>query len=107
LAVNWRIEAVGNFFTNGNIDLVFVNTNGRGATAPGDGRSIWYLTDGVLSGTNKFFPESLSSGIFYGSLNLPMLSTQWRVAGVGDFNGDGEADLVWQTRAPVKLLSGR
>jgi hypothetical protein len=61
LPVNWRIETVGNFFTTGNIDLVFVNTNESGTSSPlGDTRSIWYLTDGVLSGTNNFFPEALS-----------------------------------------------
>ena len=30
--------------------------------------------------------------------NIPYLltPTKWRIAGVGDFNGDGQADLVWE-----------
>jgi hypothetical protein len=88
LPVNWRIEAVGNFFTIGNIDLVFVNTDGRGTLSLGDAREIWYLTDGVLSRTNTIFPEALSV------LRIP--GPPWRIAGAGDFNGDGSTDLVWE-----------
>jgi hypothetical protein len=41
-------------------------------------RAIWLLKDGVLSGS------------FY----LPTVPVEWRIAGVGDFNGDGTDDLV-------------
>jgi FG-GAP-like repeat/FG-GAP repeat len=88
LAVNWRIEAVGKFFTTGNIDLVFFNTNATATVPLGDSRAIWYLTDGVLSGTNKWFPESLPV--------VPVPGPPWRIAGAGDFNGDGSTDPVWE-----------
>jgi AMMECR1 domain-containing protein len=31
-----------------------------------------------------------------GVINLPTVPVQWDIAGAGDFNGDGFADLVWQ-----------
>jgi FG-GAP-like repeat len=31
-----------------------------------------------------------------GVINLPTLAVQWNIAGAGDFNGDGDADLVWE-----------
>ena len=42
--------------------------------------AIWLLKNGVLSSS------------FY----LPTVPVEWRIAGVGDFNGDGFADLVWE-----------
>jgi hypothetical protein len=30
---------------------------------------------------------------------LPTTDVQWRIAGVGDFDGDGYADLVWENTA--------
>jgi AMMECR1 domain-containing protein len=43
-------------------------------------RGIWLLKNGVLSSS------------FY----LPTVPVEWHIAGVGDFNGDGFADLVWE-----------
>jgi hypothetical protein len=31
-----------------------------------------------------------------GVINLPTVAVQWNIAGAGDFNGDGNADLVWE-----------
>jgi hypothetical protein len=100
VAPNWRIETVGNFSTTGNIDLVFVNTNGSGASSfLGDPRAIWYLGDGGLSGANSIFPAGL---------HVP--GPPWRIAGAGDFNGDASTDLVWENTSTgqhaIWLLQG-
>jgi hypothetical protein len=31
-----------------------------------------------------------------GVINLPSVAVQWNIAGAGDSNGDGNADLVWE-----------
>jgi hypothetical protein len=49
-------------------------------TSSGD-RSIW-----LMNGTNWDGSYEL----------LPNVSTDWSIAGSGDFNADGEADIVWQ-----------
>jgi hypothetical protein len=33
------------------------------------------------------------------SVSLGVVPTQWRIAGTGDFNGDGETDILWQNSA--------
>jgi hypothetical protein len=38
----------------------------------------------------------MKNGVLSSSTYLPTVSVQWHVAGVGDFNGDGNADLVWE-----------
>jgi hypothetical protein len=37
-------------------------------------------------------------------MTLPTLGTQWRIAGVGDFNGDGYADIVWQKASTGQIV---
>ena len=42
--------------------------------------AIWFLNHGTVAST----------------IYLPTLSTDWHIAGAADFNGDGQADLVWE-----------
>src|SRR5207237_10427116 len=41
---------------------------------------------------------------------IPQVDSNWNVVGVGDFNGDGEADLAWQRSSDnlveIQLLNG-
>jgi hypothetical protein len=38
----------------------------------------------------------LNNGTYVSSINLPTVPTDWHIAGAADFNGDGQADLVWE-----------
>jgi FtsP/CotA-like multicopper oxidase with cupredoxin domain len=76
--LNWEIVGVGDFNNNGNADILWRNK------ATGD-VDVWYLNgSGVVSSV-----VTISTG---GDLN-------WEIVGVGDFNNDGNADILWKNKA--------
>jgi FG-GAP-like repeat len=69
----WHLVGAGDFDNNGQADLVWENaTTGV--------RAIWLMNDGVFTGN---------------TISLGTVSTQWHIAGVGNF-GNGQSDLVWE-----------
>ena len=78
LLANFPVRGIGDFNGDGSDDLVNSSTIG--------GVSSYVLSFGLQSGA--FGLEDPFTGV-----GLP---TQWQIAGVGDFNGDGRDDLLWR-----------
>ena len=75
---SWNVAGVGDFNGNGNGDLLWRNTNGS-------------VIDWTMNGAQIASAQSVTLG---GTPVAPDAS--WNVAGIGDFNGDGKSDVLWQ-----------
>ena len=76
--VNWKIAGSGDLNGDGATDLVWQHElSGRLA--------VWYLSGAQVVST---LPLSIDR----------VDDTNWQIRGVGDTNGDGFADLIWQHR---------
>jgi hypothetical protein len=78
VSTDWKIAGIGDFNGDGYSDILWRNP-----------------TTGVIS-------ESLGQpdgGFAYNPVVNVEVSTDWQVAGIGDFNGDGRSDILWRNPA--------
>jgi len=73
---SWSVAQTGDFNNDGYTDILWHNTNGDTA--------IWLMTP---NGTQV---QVLST------TDLGVVPTSWKIAGTGDFNADGFADILWR-----------
>jgi hypothetical protein len=72
---NWKIAGIGDLNADRHPDLVWRHTDGTLAA--------WHLQNNTIIGQQYFSINRVSD-------------PAWRLAGIGDVDGDGCADLVWQ-----------
>jgi hypothetical protein len=75
---NWRIAGTGDFNGDAQTDILW-RYYGTGAY---QGLNvIWYMNGATFQGEAVF---------------SQVLDTDWRIEGTGDFNSDGETDILWR-----------
>jgi hypothetical protein len=75
---NWRIAGTGDVNGDGKLEILW-RYYGSGGLQGWD--VIWYMNGETI--TSYGFPPVVTD-------------TNWKVDGIGDFNGDGKADLLWR-----------
>ena len=85
----WQVAGTGDFNADGFADILWYNTtNGEVA--------IWLLQ---CTGTGQNSSCKVTGGGSPGTVASP-----WMIAGTGDFNGDGNSDILWYNTATGQVL---
>ena len=76
--LDWRIVGTGDFDGDGNTDILWRNTGTGQFTGF---NCIWYMSGGAVVG--YAYPDRVTD-------------LEWGIVGTGDFNGDGNTDILWR-----------
>jgi hypothetical protein len=123
---SWHIAGTGDFNGDGRDDILWRNDNGAifdmlgtstgGFTSNGDNSSVNVATSWHVAGTGDFNGDGIDdvlwrndSGAIFdmlgtanggfvnnGDNSFVTVDNSWHVASIGDFNGDGRADILWR-----------
>jgi glucose/arabinose dehydrogenase len=88
--LRWQVQGVGDFDGDGRADMLWQN---RDAGSPGTGAAVVWLMNGAAI---------RSSGS-----PTTVADPHWQVQGVGDYDGDGKADILWQHRSTGTAGNGQ
>ena len=79
---SWSVAGAGDFNADGMSDLLWRNTNGS--------LIVWTMSGQFVTGSSN-----VTAG---GAAPAPLitLDASWSVAGIGDFDGDYHADILWR-----------
>src|SRR2546428_13440785 len=74
----WQVQGVGDFDGDGKADILWRNIS--------TGENYIWLMNGLSTASQ-------------GSVNFVDPASGWQVQGIGDFDGDGKADILWRSSA--------
>ncbi len=83
---SWSVAGIGDFDGDGKSDILW-----RGASGE---ISLWEMNGSTVVGSG----DVSAGGV------VPRPGSSWSIAGIGDFNADGTADILWRDSASNSLV---